>query len=107
MDSFGTIIALAYKALATWYVAAIVGGLLMFAAERRDRCREPTDYDVRHAAALYREYYGAEAHRIIGDHMLGASFAPDGRHKRFLKRVSAELLKTSALRGDSIHAIKP
>ncbi|WP_258045426.1 hypothetical protein [Mesorhizobium sp. NBSH29] len=73
-------------------MAAIVGGLLMYAAERRDRRREPTDDDVLHAAALYREYYGAEAHRVIGDHMLAASFAPDGRHKRFLKRVSTELL---------------
>ncbi|KQV34801.1 MULTISPECIES: hypothetical protein [unclassified Rhizobium] len=107
METFSTIVTWLYKGLATWYVAAIVGGLLMFAAERRDRRREPTDDDVRHAAALYREYYGAEAHRIIGDHMNAASFAPDGRHKRFLKRVSAELLKTSVLGGDSIHTIKP
>lgn len=95
MDNFETIIALAYKALATWYVAAIVGGLLMFAAERRDGRREPTDDDVRHAAALYREYYGVEAHRIIGDHMLAASFALDGRHKRFLVRISAELFRST------------
>ncbi|UNK36633.1 hypothetical protein MNR02_08930 [Shinella sp. H4-D48] len=92
MDSFGTIFAWVYKALATWYVAAIVGGLLMFAAERRDRRRDPTDDEVRHAAALYRDYYGADAHKIIGDHMLAASFAPDGCHRRFLKRVSAHLI---------------
>lgn len=106
MDSFGTIITWAYKALATWYVAATVGGLLMFAAERRDRRRESTDDDVRHAAALYREYYGAEAHRIIGDHMLAASFAPDGRHRRFLRRVSSELLAGILTDKDRLRAIE-
>ncbi len=105
MDSFGTIVTWVYKALATWYVAAIVGGVLILAAERRDRRREPTDDDVRHAAALYREYYGAEAHRIIGDHMLAASFAPDSRHRAFLKRVSAELQTKIVTDEDRIHAI--
>ncbi|MGG7518253.1 hypothetical protein ACQ3G6_10250 [Allorhizobium undicola] len=105
MDSFGTIVTWVYKALATWYVAAIIGGVLMFAAERRDRRRDPTDDDVRHAAGLYRDYYGAEAHKIIGDHMLAASFAPDGRHRHFLKRVSAELQTKIVTDEDRIHAI--
>ena len=48
--------------------------------ERLDRRREPSDADVRRAAAQYREWYGEDAFRVIGDHMLAASFAPDGRH---------------------------
>jgi hypothetical protein len=106
MDVLGTILEWLYKGLATWYVAAIVGGLLMFAAERRDRRREPTDDDVRHAAAMYREYYGTEAHRIIGDHMLAASFAPDGHYRAFLKRVTAELLNQLITDEDRTEAIE-
>ncbi|MFT4159601.1 hypothetical protein [Shinella sp.] len=66
-----------YKILATWYAAAVVGGVLVLLAERRIRRCEPSDDDVRHAADQYRQYYGSEAHKIIGDHMLAASFAPD------------------------------
>lgn len=92
MHFFDTIIEWSYRALATWYGAAILGGVLILRAERRDRKREPTDSEVRRAAELYRQYYGAEAFRIVGEHMLAASFSPDGRHRRFLKRVSAELV---------------
>lgn len=106
MDVFGTIIAWAYKALATWYVAAIVGGVLILLAERRDRRREPSDEDVRHAAGQYRQYYGAEAFWVIGDHMLAASFAPDGRHGAFLKRVSAELLAAAVSDEDRARTIE-
>jgi hypothetical protein len=81
-----------YKAMATWYGAAIIGGLLILAFERWDRRREPSDADVRRAADLYRQHYGDEAFRVIGDHMLAARFAPDGRHSRFLQRVSTRLL---------------
>lgn len=107
MDVLSTLITWAYKALATWYTAAIVGGVLMVILDRRDRRREPSHDDVRHAAALYREYYGSEAHQIIGDHMLAASFAPDGRHRRFLKRVSAELLATAITDEDRFRFVKP
>lgn len=82
---------MAYRAMATWYIAAIVGGVLILLAERLDRRREPSDAEVRHAAERYHQHYGDDALRAIGDHMLAASFAPDTRHKRFLKRVSAEL----------------
>jgi hypothetical protein len=47
-------------------------------------------------AELYRQYYGAYASQVVGDHMLGASFGSDGRHHAFLKRVSAELLANLA-----------
>ena len=73
------------------YVAAIIGGVLILAFERWDRKREPSEADVRQAAERYRQWYGNEAMAKIGDHTLAASFAPDGRHKRFLKRVSAVL----------------
>ncbi|KAF0232035.1 MAG: hypothetical protein FD175_230 [Beijerinckiaceae bacterium] len=87
-----TVIEWLYKGIATWYGAAIIGGLLILAFERWDRRREPSDADVRRAAERYRQQYGDEAFRVIGDHMLAARFAPDGRHNRFLKRVSSHLL---------------
>ncbi len=37
--------------------------------------------------------------------MLGASFAPDGRHRQFLKRVAAELLATAITDKDRARAI--
>lgn len=85
---------MAYRAMATWYVAAIVGGVLILLAERWDRRREPSDAEVRRAAEWYQQHYGGDALRAIGDHMLAASFAPDSRHKRFLKRVSTVLTMT-------------
>lgn len=96
-----------YAGIATWYGAAVVGGVLILVAERFDRRREPSDADVRHAASRYRQYYGEAAFHIVGDHMLAASFAPDGRHRRFLKRVSAELLATAVTDEDRARAIEP
>jgi hypothetical protein len=107
MNVFHAIIDWTYKAIATWYVAAIVGGVLILVAERRDRTREPTDDDIRQAASRYRQPYGEAAVHVIGDHMLAASFAPDGRHRRFLKRVSAELLATAVTDEDRSRAIEP
>jgi len=86
-----------YKLIATWYAAAIIGGALIFALERWATKREPSETDVRQAAMRYREWYGDEALTKIGDHMIAASFAPDGRHRRFLKRVSAELQVMNAI----------
>lgn len=105
MDVLNAIIIWAYKVIATWYAAAIFGGILIFVSEWRDKRRDPNEDDVRHAAAMYREFYGAEAYRIIGDHMLAASFAPDGRHKRFLKRVSAMLFSNVITDEDRLKAI--
>lgn len=96
-----------YAGIATWYGAAIVGGVLILIAERIDRRREPSNADVRRAAARYLQHYGKYAYDAIGDHMLAASFAPDGRHRRFLKRVSAELLATSVTDEDRSRAIEP
>ena len=93
--------------LLAWLGVSVVGGLLVLAAERRDRRREPSIADVRHAAAQYRQHYGAEAFIVIGDHMLAASFAPDGRHRQFLKRVSAELLAIAVTDEDRSRAIEP
>lgn len=81
--------------------------MLILLFERLDRRREPSDADVRRTAARYREWYGEDAFRAIGDHMLAASFAPDGRHRRFLKRVSAELLTTAISDEDRARAIEP
>lgn len=91
MDLLSTVTTWIYAGIATWYVAAIIGGVLILLFERFDRRREPSDADVQQAADRYRQWYGEQAFTVIGDHMLAASFAPDGRHKRFLKRVSAEL----------------
>lgn len=107
MDYLTAAVTWTYKSIATWYMAAVVGGVLILLMERRDRRREPSEDEVRHVAALYRQYYGTEAHQVIGDHMLAASFAPDGRHRRFLKRVSAELLATAVTDEDRARAIEP
>lgn len=96
-----------YEGITTWYGAAIVGGVLILVAERFDRRREPSDADVRRAATCYRQQYGERAFLVIGDHMLAASFAPDGRHRQFLKRVSAELLATGVTDEDRARAIEP
>ena len=69
-----------YDVLAIWYLAGLTGGLLIFATERWRRNREPSHEDVRRAAQMYRLHYGLEAERVIGDHMLGSTFAADGRH---------------------------
>lgn len=71
---------------------AILGGLRILAVEGRDHRREPSEADVRRAANRYRQHYCDDAFRVIGDQMLAARFAPDGRHRRFLKRVSTDLL---------------
>ena len=107
MDLITTAITWTYEAIATWYGAAIVGGVLILLFERLDRRREPSDADVRHAASRYRQHYGETAIHVIGDHMLAASFAPDGRHRRFLKRVSAELLAAAITDEDRSRAVEP
>lgn len=107
LDAIPTVAHWIYAGIATWYGAAIVGGGLILIAERLDRRREPSQADVRLAAARYREWYGEDAFQAIGDHMLAASFAPDGRHRRFLKRVSAELLATAVTDEDRSRTIEP
>ena len=106
MDLISTFTTWIYAGIATWYGAAIVGGVLILIAERIDRWREPSNADVRRAAARYRQHYGEHAFHLIGDHMLAAGFAPDGRHRRFLKRVSAELLATAVSDEDRARAIE-
>lgn len=96
-----------YAGIGTWYGAAIVGGVMILIAERFSRNREPSDADVRRAAARYRQHYGEQAFMVIGDHILAASFAPDSRHKQFLKRVSDELLATGVTDEDRARAIEP
>lgn len=107
MDFLSIAMTWIYAGIATWYGTAILGGVLVLIAERFDRRREPSDADVRRAAFRYRQHYGEQAFVVIGDHMLAASFAPDSRHKRFLKRVSAELLATSVSDEDRSRAIEP
>jgi hypothetical protein len=107
MDTATAILAWTYQAVATWYAAGIVGGVLILVAERLSRRREPSDADVRRAAERYRQWYGHEALSVIGDHMLAASFAPDSRHKQFLKRVYSELLTGSVTDKDRELAIEP
>jgi hypothetical protein len=106
LDYFSVAMTLAYGALATWCGAAIIGGVLIFIAEWFSRNSEPCDSDVKRAAVCYRQYYGNHAFIVIGDHLLAASFAPDGRHRRFLKRVSAELLATDVTDEDPARAIE-
>jgi hypothetical protein len=81
--------------------------VLILIAERFSRNSEPSDADVKRAAIRYRQHYGEHAFIVIGDHLLAASFAPDSRHRRFLKRVSAELLETDVTDEDRVRAIEP
>lgn len=107
MDFLSVAMTWIYAGIATWYGAAIVGGVLILIAERFDRRGEPSDADVRRAAARYRQHYGEAVFHVIGDHILAASFAPDGRHRRFLKRVFAELLASGVTDEDRARAIEP
>ena len=107
LDILTTIIDWTYRIVATWYGAAIVGGVLILIAERLSHRTEPSDADVRRAAEQYRQWYGERAFEAIGDHMLAARFAPDSRHRSFLKRVSAELLTTAVSDDERINAIEP
>jgi hypothetical protein len=88
MDLISTIVMWTYKLIAIWYVVAIIGGVLILIVQRFSRSSEPSEADVQQAAERYRDWYGDEAMAKIGDHILAASFAPDGRHRRFLKRVA-------------------
>lgn len=45
-----------YAGIATWFGAAIVGGVLILIAERFSRNREPSEADVRRAAFRYRQH---------------------------------------------------
>jgi hypothetical protein len=95
-----------HEALATWYAAAFLGGLLILVADRLTRRSEPSAADVRRAAERYRQYYGDAALAVIGDHLLAASFAPDSRHRQFLKRVVEELLAGAISDADRASAIE-
>jgi hypothetical protein len=107
METLSAMTEWAYQALATWYAVAIIGGLLIFGAERLAGRREPSDADVKRAAQRYRQWYGNDAQAVIADHMLAASFAPDRRHKRFLQRVAAKLQAGAVSDEDRRIAIEP
>lgn len=70
--------------------AALVIAVILWAL-RPPRPKPPSQDDVRRVADLYRLYYGDRAASVLGDHMLGASFAPDGEHHAFLRRVAGEM----------------
>ena len=106
METLSAVTEWTYQAVATWYAAAILGGLLIFAAERLSRRREPSDADVKRAAERYRQWYGNDALTVIGDHILAASFAPYTRHKRFLQRVAGELRARAVSVDDRERAIE-
>jgi|GEM_PF-1597723 hypothetical protein len=106
METLSAMVEWTYRAVATWYAAAIIGGVLILIAERLSRRREPSDDDVKRAAQRYRQWYGNDALAVIADHILAASFAPDTRHKRFLKRVVRELWLGAVTDADRAAAIE-
>jgi len=106
MDTLSAVMSWTYQAVATWYVAGIVGGVLILVAERMARRREPSDADVKRAAERYRQWYGDDVLSVIGDHILAASFVPDGRHKRFLRRVAKNLTSATVTDDDRKSAIE-
>lgn len=74
-------------------LAPFVLGAAVVVIEALKQPKPPSDADVQHAAAQYREFYKDRALDAIGDHMLAATFAPSGAYRRFLKRVCEELLR--------------
>lgn len=92
MDLLDAAMRWAHEIIATWYGAAIVGGLLVVLAERRAARSGSSAGDIARAAAWYRQHYGERALAVIGDHILAAGSAPDGRYRRFLRSVAAELM---------------
>lgn len=104
MEALLWVVSFLYELLATSYAAGVIGGLLILATERRARHRQLTQLDVHRTACMYRLHYGQEALRAIGDHMVGASFTPDSRHRQFLKRVSAELIASTVADDDRARA---
>ncbi|GIK79779.1 MAG: hypothetical protein BroJett024_08840 [Alphaproteobacteria bacterium] len=107
METLSAVLDWTYWAVATWYVAAIIGGVLILLAERLSRWREPSDADVKRAAERYRQWYGEEARIVVGDHILGASFTPDSAHRRFLRRVASEIAAGEIAQEDRAKAISP
>ena len=55
VELLSTVATWIYAGIATWYGAAIVGGVLILIGERFDRRREPSDADVQQAADRYRQ----------------------------------------------------
>ena len=89
-----------YRSFAIWSVVGTCGGGFILVAERLSRRAEPRDADVKRAAEGYRQCYGERASAVLGDHMIGARFAPDSRHSRFLRRVADELeWRSTGLKG--------
>lgn len=106
MNTLFAIIDWTMQAVAIFYGAAIVGGILILLAERLSHRSEPSDADVKRAAERYRQWYGDRALTVIGDHMLGARFAPDSRHTHFLQRVVSELQAGAVTEEDRQRAIE-
>ena len=86
--------------LGTWFAVIFIGyyvvaGLAVVWIHFLEWMRkhpEPTARDVRHAAEQYRLYFGDEALTVIGEHTMAATFAPYSFHKKFLVRVTKELM---------------
>jgi hypothetical protein len=106
MDLLSTAFLWLTHTTAAWLMAGIVAGVGVTLLERYDRKREPTDEQVRRTTEQYRLYYGKDAANAVADHMLGAALSQDSRHRRFLKRVSTELLKTDVTDEDRVRAME-
>jgi hypothetical protein len=100
-----TVIGWTNLGFAVWFGAAVIGGVLIAIANCFDRWRDPPESEVRRVVARYRVRYGEQTLLAIGDHAVAASFSPDARYKRFLKRVCGELLASSVTNPDC--AIEP
>ena len=79
------------------YLFILVAGTFAILVDCLSQEPEPHKESVRFAAEQYRTYYGADALSVIGEHTMAASFAPDGKHKRFLRRVTTELMREEGI----------
>ncbi|MEM7213992.1 MAG: hypothetical protein AAF423_00510 [Pseudomonadota bacterium] len=94
---FSEILRWVYIITVGFYLFGILAGLFCIFLDWLRKVPEPTEGDVKWAAERYREHFGSEALSVIGEHTLAASFAPDGRHRRFLKRVTTELMREEGI----------
>jgi len=93
METLGEVPKWAYIVIVGLYLFGLAAGLSAIFVDWLRQPPEPTVDDVRYAAEQYRTYYGTEANSAIGDHCMAATFARDGHHRRFLKRVAMELMR--------------
>ena len=108
METFHAFVMGCYQLLTTWYVAGILGGILILVAERRDarKRRVRSDDDVREVADRYRQHYGPDAEWVIADHIFAARLGGHLPYRDFLRRVAERIRAHAVTDADRVEAIE-